>query len=170
MNKRFSTAMAVMSLSALALTGCGASTATSTGATSAPAAAGASSAPITSAAPVDLKTAKTALGDIVVNGKGMSVYVFDKDVKGSGKSACTGACLTIWSPVTAGSGTPVVEGVSGKVDVITTDAGTKQVTLDGMPLYLFSNDSAAGDVKGQGFNKIWWVSSPAGEKISTPAG
>ncbi|MDJ0358085.1 hypothetical protein [Paenarthrobacter sp. PH39-S1] len=167
MNKRFSTAMAVMSLAALALTGCGAA-ATSTGATSA--SAGAVSAAVTSSAPADLKTAKTPLGDIVVNGKGMSVYVFDKDIKDSGKSACNTACLAIWSPVTADSGTPAGEGVSAKVGVITTDAGTKQVTLDGMPLYVFSKDAVPGDVKGQGVLKIWWAIRPAGEKISTPAG
>ncbi|MDP9989404.1 putative lipoprotein with Yx(FWY)xxD motif [Arthrobacter oryzae] len=161
MNTRLSTAMAALSLSALALTGCGASTSTSTGTTSAP---------TTSAAPADLGTAKTSLGTTVVNGKGMSVYVFDKDVKDSGKSACTGACLSIWPAVTAGSGTPLVEGVTGKVGVITTDAGTRQVTLNGMPLYLYSKDTAPGEVKGQGFNKIWWVINPAGEKISTPAG
>lgn len=63
-----------------------------------------------------------------------------------------------------------MEGVTGKVGVITTDAGTRQVTLNGMPLYLYSKDTAPGDVKGQGFNKIWWVINPAGEKISTPAG
>ncbi|MET3142930.1 MULTISPECIES: hypothetical protein [unclassified Arthrobacter] len=164
MNTRLSIAMAALSLSALALTGCGASTTTSTGTTSAPAA------PATSAAPADLATAKTSLGTTVVNNKGMSVYVFDKDVKDSGKSACTGACLSIWSAVTAGSGTPVVEGVTGKVGVITTDAGTRQVTLNGMPLYIYTKDTAPGDVKGQGFNKIWWVINPTGEKISTPAG
>ncbi|WP_427016306.1 COG4315 family predicted lipoprotein [Pseudarthrobacter sp. P1] len=169
MTKRLSTAMAVLSLTVLALTGCGTSATTSSGTMSAPAAAGANSAPAASAAPADLATATTVPGNIVVNGKGMSVYVFDKDVKDSGKSACTGACQTIWPAVTAGSGTPVVEGVSGKIGVITTDTGTKQVTLNGMPLYLFADDATPGDVKGQGFNKIWWVISPAGEKISTPA-
>ncbi|XAS67109.1 hypothetical protein V3C33_16890 [Micrococcaceae bacterium Sec5.7] len=164
MNKRITTVLAVVSLTGLALTGCGATAATSTGTTSA-----STGAPASSSAPSDLKTAETTLGDIVVNGKGMSVYVFDKDVKGSGKSACTGACQAIWSAVTTSTDTPVVEGVSGKAGVITTEAGTKQVTLNGMPLYLFSKDAAPGDVKGQGVNKIWWVTTPTGEKVSTPA-
>ncbi|WP_051388897.1 COG4315 family predicted lipoprotein [Arthrobacter sp. 35W] len=160
LDKRLSTAMAVLSLAALALTGCSGSAATAPSATSSPAA---------TAAPADLKTASTALGSIVVDGKGMAVYIFDKDVKDPGKSACAGPCVGIWPALTTTTATPVVDGVAGTVGVITTDTGAKQVTLNGMPLYRYSKDSAPGDVAGQGFNNIWWVLSPAGAKIGTPA-
>ena len=45
-------------------------------------------------------------GQIVVDGKGMSVYYFTKDTKDSGTSACTGGCLTPWPPVTTTSRRP----------------------------------------------------------------
>ncbi|MGO4594489.1 hypothetical protein AB4Z18_11780 [Leifsonia sp. 2TAF2] len=52
--------------------------------------------------------------------------------------------------------------------------GKKQVTLNGLPLYTFAEDTSAGDVTGQGFAGIWWVVEPDGTKIastssSTPA-
>jgi predicted lipoprotein with Yx(FWY)xxD motif len=106
------------------------------------------------------------LGNIVVDAKGMSLYYFTKDVKDSGTSACTGGCLTAWPPLITTSATPKVEGVTGKVGTITTPAGAKQVTLNGMPLYYFAKDTKAGDVLGQGVNNVWYVADPAGEMIT----
>jgi predicted lipoprotein with Yx(FWY)xxD motif len=97
----------------------------------------------------------------------MTVYAFDKDVANSGKSSCTGGCASLWPPVAAMSATPSVSGVTGKVGTITTAAGTKQLTINGLPVYTFSKDSAPGDVQGQGFMKLWWALDPAGAKVST---
>jgi predicted lipoprotein with Yx(FWY)xxD motif len=116
-----------------------------------------------------LATASSSLGTIVVDGSGLTAYVFDKDTAGSGTSACTGDCLITWPPVTTSSTTPTVTGVTGKVGTITTSDGKNQVTLDGLPLYYFVNDTAAGDVKGQGVQGIWWVVAPDGTKITTAA-
>lgn len=162
MNKRIKTTLASISLLALALTGCS----TPAGTTAVPSA-GPTSA--NSSVPADLSTAAKSQGDIVVNGQGMSVYVFDTDVKDSGKSSCTGVCQALWPAVTAGSDSPVLDGVAGTPGVITTAAGTRQLTLNGMPLYLFAKDSAPGDVKGQGVKNVWWVLTPAGAKVKTPA-
>lgn len=159
MNKRLSATLASISLAALALTGCGTPTATTP----------AGSAPANNTSPADLKTAAKAPGDVMVNGRGMTVYIFDKDVKGAGTSACTGSCLALWPAVTAGPGTPVLDGVTGTAGVITSESGTRQLTLNGMPLYLFSKDTGPADVKGQGVKKVWWALNPAGEKISSPA-
>lgn len=116
-----------------------------------------------------LTTASSSLGTIVVDGTGMTVYVFDKDTAGSGTSACTGACQVTWPAVTTSSTTPTVTGVTGKIATITTSDGKNQVTLNGLPLYYFVNDAAAGDVKGQGVQGIWWVVAPDGTKITTAA-
>lgn len=112
-----------------------------------------------------LKTASTKLGAVVVDGAGRTVYEFDKDTKGSGKSACSGGCASLWPAVTA-SGTPTLTGVSGTVGTITRTDGTKQVTLNGRPLYTYSGDSKAGDVTGQGYGGIWWVVSPSGSEMT----
>lgn len=99
----------------------------------------------------------------------MTVYVFDKDVANSGKSSCAGTCATLWPPVVAKSDTPSVSGVTGKVGTITATDGSKQLTINGLPVYYFAKDSAPGDVKGQGVQNVWWVLDPAGTKISMMA-
>lgn len=121
------------------------------------------------AAGVDLKIASSSLGDIVVDGKGMSVYYYTKDVKDSGTSTCTGGCLTAWPPLLTTSDEPKVEGVTGTVGTIATPEGAKQVTLNGMPLYYFAKDTKAGDILGQGVNDVWYLADPAGEMIKTAA-
>jgi predicted lipoprotein with Yx(FWY)xxD motif len=119
----------------------------------------------TAAAAVDLKTATSSAGNIVVDSKGMSVYFFTKDVKDSGTSACTAACLTAWPPLTTTSATPKVEGVTGKVGTITTPEGAKQVTLNGLPLYYYAQDKKPGDILGQGVNNVWYLADPTGDMI-----
>lgn len=168
MNKRVSTTLAAISLAAFTLTGCRTSNAIPDAGTSPSAPSASTSSSTTS--PVKLKTAATTVGDIVVNGEGDSLYVFDSDVKDSGKSACTGSCPALWPAVPAGFGAPVLEGVSGTTGSIATEAGTQQLTLNGLPLYLFSKDSGPQEIKGQGVKGVWWLLSPAGEKISTLAG
>jgi predicted lipoprotein with Yx(FWY)xxD motif len=113
-----------------------------------------------------LGTADSDLGEIVVDADGRTVYVFDKDTANSGKSACSGECLAKWPAVTADSDAPTVDGVSGEVGTITRDDGSTQVTLDGMPLYLYAGDSQAGDVSGQAVGGIWWVVAPDGTKVT----
>ncbi|MGY2744843.1 COG4315 family predicted lipoprotein [Arthrobacter sp. UYCu723] len=181
MKKHLSIGLSAFALAAL-LSGCagggGTTTPTTTAAapaTSAPAAsapatsAAASSAPA-SAMAAELNVAESKLGKIVVDGKGMSVYYFTKDTKDSGTSACTGGCLTAWPPVLTTSDAPAVEGVTGTLGTITTPEGKKQVTINGMPIYYFEKDKAAGDILGQDVNKVWYLVAPSGEMITTAAG
>lgn len=122
------------------------------------------------AAATELKVAESKLGQVVVDGKGMSVYYFTKDTKDSGTSACTGGCLTAWPPVTTTAAAPSAEGVTGTLGTITTPDGKKQVTINGMPIYYYEKDKAAGDILGQGVNGVWYLVAPSGEMITTPAG
>jgi predicted lipoprotein with Yx(FWY)xxD motif len=120
-----------------------ASTAPSTAA-SAPASAAATGATV-EAKPVG------SIGTVLVAGSnGMTVYTFTKDVKDSGKSACTGNCLSTWPALTvpAGDSPAAGTGVTGTLDTITRDDGKLQVTYNGLPLYFFSGDSAPGDANG----------------------
>ena len=113
----------------------------------------------------DLGTAETSLGTIVVDGNGMTAYYFLKDVKDSGTSACSGDCLTAWPPITSESDTPTVEGVTGEVGTITGTDGSTQITIDGRPIYTFAQDTAPGDVNGQGVNDVWYVIAPDGSEV-----
>ncbi len=102
------------------------------------------------AATVEAKAVGSA-GTVLVDGDdGMTVYIFMKDTKDSGKSLCTGDCAAIWPPLTVAAGaTPTGgTGVSGKLGTITRDDGTLQVTYNGLPLYYFKNDKAPGDANG----------------------
>jgi predicted lipoprotein with Yx(FWY)xxD motif len=113
-----------------------------------------------------LKTASTSLGTVVVTSDGKTVYAFDKDTMNSGKSACNAGCSGLWPAVTATGSSPTAAGVSAKLGTITREDGTKQITLDGRPLYTYAGDSGSGAVSGQGFKGIWWVVSPAGAEIT----
>lgn len=117
----------------------------------------------------DIGASDSSLGTIVVDGEGMTAYVFDKDTPGSGQSACTDACVGEWPPIAASSDNPKVDGVRGEVGTITGPDGKKQVTLEGMPLYTYADDSDVGDAQGQGKGGIWWVVSPDGDKITKTA-
>ena len=111
----------------------------------------AASAPAAGAVTVEAKPVGAA-GTVLVAGKnGMTVYIFTKDTKDSGKSVCTGDCLVTWPALTVAAGeTPTGgSGVTGKFGTITReDDGTLQVTYNGLPLYFFKNDKAPGDANG----------------------
>ncbi|MFP3580582.1 hypothetical protein SB659_13485 [Arthrobacter sp. SIMBA_036] len=178
MKKQLSLGFSALVLAA-ALAGCGNSSGTSAGSSAAPPASSSSGSSSSSdsssssAAPsssgAELKVASSSAGQILVDSKGMSLYFFTKDVKDSGKSACTGACLALWPVLTTTSATPAVDGVTGTVGTIATPDGKKQVTLNGMPLYYYSKDKAPGDVLGQGVGSVWYLVSPSGEMVKGSA-
>jgi predicted lipoprotein with Yx(FWY)xxD motif len=160
MRSRIILVTATLALGLLTLAGCAAGTSSPSAGTGTPTSAG-------NSAGTDLKTASTSLGSIVVEGKGMTVYVYDKDTAGSGTSACTATCASTWPAVTTTTSTPVVVGVTGTVGTITGTNGKTQITLNGLPLYTFASDTAPGAVAGQGYKGIWWAVSPSGDKLTT---
>ena len=99
---------------------------------------------------------------LVVDGKGMTAYYFDADVKGSGTSTCTGGCATAWPAIEATTTTPKVSGITGTVGTIKGVNGGRQITIDGRPIYTFVGDKKAGDVTGQGDKGVWYVVNPDG--------
>jgi predicted lipoprotein with Yx(FWY)xxD motif len=136
-------------LAAIALVGCSA-----TGASPSVAApATPSEAPASPAGPATVEAEEVGdLGTVLVAGSNeMTVYIFTKDVKDSGESACTGQCLANWPALTvpAGSTPTGGSGVNGTLGTITrADDGSLQVTYNGLPLYFFINDKAPGDATG----------------------
>lgn len=172
MKKHLSIGLSAFALAAL-LSGCGGGATTTTPTSAAPAtsAPAETSAPATSApasmAAAALSVGQSKAGQIVVADQGLSVYFFTKNTKDSGNSACTGACLTSWPPVTSTTATPTVNGVTGKIGTIPTADGKMQVTINGMPIYYYSKDQTAGDITGQGVGGVWYLVSPSGEMIKT---
>ena len=164
MKLRIAAGLAVAAL-AVALTGC-----TTPAAEEPPADTGTSTEAETEApeetSSAALTTADSSLGEIVVDGEGMTVYMFDNDTQGADASVCEGECATNWPAVTTDSDSPEVEGVTGEVGTIEGVDGSTQVTLNGWPLYYFVGDEAAGDTNGQGVNEVWWVLTPDGERFA----
>lgn len=114
------------------------------------------------AATLALKMADTSLGSILVDGTGMTLYMFTKDSKDT--SACTGQCLVAWPPLvgvpTRGSGVD-----DSKLGSFTRQDGTVQATYNGWPLYYWKDDTKAGDVSGQNVNAVWFVLDRDGDPV-----
>ena len=111
--------------------------------------------------------AKTRLGRILVDSKGITLYDFVKD-KGT-TSACYGACAALWPPLIT-KGKPVA-GPGVRASLLGTTKrkdGKLEVTYGGRPLYYFVSDKKPGQTTGQGINQFgapWWVLSAAGKEI-----
>ena len=93
---------------------------------------------------------------VFANADGMTLYTFDKDAAGSGKSTCNGPCAANWPPLMAAADA----GASGDWTIITRDGGGKQWAYKGKPLYRWIKDQKAGDRTGDGFNNAWRLARP----------
>jgi predicted lipoprotein with Yx(FWY)xxD motif len=103
-----------------------------------------------------LHVQKSSIGWVLAVANGQVVYAYDKDPKG-GTPACTGSCAKIWLPVTGGHpvASPADKGLS-TLGTVTTSNGAKQITYDGLPLYLLKG--AAGlATTGNGQGGVWHV-------------
>ena len=92
----------------------------------------------------------------LVAANGMTLYTFDKDTAGSGKSVCNGACAALWPPLMAAQS----DQPAGAWGIVTRDDGAKQWAYKGKPLYFWHLDKKPGDTTGDGFKKVWHVARP----------
>jgi predicted lipoprotein with Yx(FWY)xxD motif len=90
---------------------------------------------------------------VMTNAAGMTLYTFDRDEAGSGKSVCNGPCAQNWPPLMAAADAKA----SGDWTIVTRDDGSKQWAYKGKPLYLWAKDQKPGDKTGDGFNNAWRV-------------
>src|SRR5580765_6513356 len=114
-----------------------------------------------------VKVAKSPLGLILVDSKGITLYDFVKD-KGT-TSVCYGACAALWPPLFT-TGKPVA-GAGVRASLLGTTKrkdGRLELTYNGHPLYYFVTDTKPGQTSGQAVNQFggpWWVISAAGKEI-----
>jgi predicted lipoprotein with Yx(FWY)xxD motif len=167
-------AFGVAGVATLALAACGSSsksssskTTSSSAASTSTTAASATTTTAGSASPTGTATvtsAQTPIGKILVDSKGLTLYVWDND-KTMGTSSCTGACATAWPPLMAPASATYGTGLSAAMfSTITRPDGTKQLAVNGKPLYLWMADTKPGDTKGQGVNGFYVV-GVNGQKI-----
>jgi len=120
-----------------------------------------------SSAGAKISVAGSRLGRILVDARGRTLYLFEKD-KGR-SSTCYGACASYWPPMTTIGRPRAGVGVNAALLGTTKRRDRKvEVTYAGHPLYYFAGDMKRGDTNGQGLNQFgagWYVLSPAGRKI-----
>jgi predicted lipoprotein with Yx(FWY)xxD motif len=93
---------------------------------------------------------------VFVGPNGMTLYTFDRDPMGGGKSACNGPCATNWPPLMAQAS----DSAAGDWTIVTRDDGTRQWAYKGKPVYFWAKDGKPGDRTGDGFNNVWRLARP----------
>jgi predicted lipoprotein with Yx(FWY)xxD motif len=93
------------------------------------------------------------LDGALVDANGKTLYAFDKDTAGNGKSACNGPCATLWPPLMASA----ADQASGVWSIVTRDDGSRQWAYKGKPLYFYQADHKPGDRQGDNFKDVWHV-------------
>jgi predicted lipoprotein with Yx(FWY)xxD motif len=114
---------------------------------------------------------KTPLGKVLVDARGRTLYLFDKDTRG--RSACYGACVAYWPPLLSTAKPRAAQGVHASLlGVIKRADGKRQVTYGGHPLYRFVGDKRAGQTTGEGltdFGAAWDAVAASGRSVEPTA-
>jgi predicted lipoprotein with Yx(FWY)xxD motif len=120
------------------------------------------------AAPQTVKAARIAgLGTVLTTSGGLTLYHYTDEH--GGKIDCKGACATLWPPLLVkGSAKPTAGPglTASKLGTIRRPDGRLQVTYNGLALYRYAPDRKAGDVKGQGLEREWYVIAPTGKIVT----
>lgn len=114
-------------------------------------------APSTTGPGTTAQSPATVLNGVLVGPNQMTLYVFDKDAVGSGKSVCNAQCAANWPPMAA----PANAAPIGDWSPIVRDDGSKQWAYKGRPLYQWVKDAKPGDRTGEGMaNNTWHIARP----------
>ena len=98
---------------------------------------------------------KSAIGYVLAEANHQVVYTYSKDTKG-GKPTCTGACAATWIPATGTPEAGPADVFSGQFRLVTRANGVKQITYNGLPLYLLK-DAKPLATTGNGQGGVWHV-------------
>jgi len=124
--------------------------------------------------PVAMVQATTvgSLGKILVDGHGITLYMFEPDHH-SGRSTCYSFCALEWPPLLLPAGTTQPQAGPGVdqslLGTTRRTNGTLQVTYAGWPLYRWYGDNEPGSTSGQGLANaggLWYVLRPTGAVVT----
>lgn len=119
---------------------------------------------VTKTATVQTRNIK-GLGTVLVNGKGLTLYMFVPDKQK--RVTCKGACAIIWPPLKVKAGQRPTAGGAARKKLLGLDG--RVVTYNRWPLYTYIKDHKPGQATGQRVNNSggrWYVLSPAGKVIT----
>ena len=117
---------------------------------------------------VSVDISQTAIGTVLVDGTGYTLYAFGTDTTGT--PTCVDAtCVATWKPLT-GTGIAVATDAgasAGLFKLVARPDGTQQLAVGGRPVYRYTGDTKPGDTNGQGVGGQWHALTPDGTLISS---
>jgi predicted lipoprotein with Yx(FWY)xxD motif len=108
---------------------------------------------------------KSAVGYVLAEANHEVVYTYAKDTKG-GKPTCIGTCAETWIPATGTPQAGPADVFPGQFGLVTRAGGGKQITYDGLPLYLLKGAKPL-TVTGNGQGGVWHVVKLSASDIRT---
>jgi predicted lipoprotein with Yx(FWY)xxD motif len=98
----------------------------------------------------------TVSDGVFVGPNGMTLYTFERDALGSGKSVCNGQCAALWPPLMASASAAP----AGDWTIVVRDDGSRQWAYKGKPVYYWVKDTKPGERTGDGVNNVWRLARP----------
>jgi predicted lipoprotein with Yx(FWY)xxD motif len=106
------------------------------------------------------------LGNILVDNRGYTLYMFMNDTANT--SACNAACQSLWPPLQSSSLPTAGTGVDASlIGTGTLPTGGQVITYNQHPLYYKATDTKPGDITGEGYKNLWYAISPTGDPVET---
>ena len=124
---------------------------------------------VTSSRAAKVQVRHTALGSILTNGRGFTLYVFTRDSRKH--DSCMGIknCARVWPVLMTSGASAAGPGVSrSRLGTIKLANGARQVTYAGHPLYTYVGDGGPGQTEYVGFSQFggrWYAINAAGRIV-----
>jgi predicted lipoprotein with Yx(FWY)xxD motif len=108
----------------------------------------------------------SGIGTVLANSAGLTLY---HNTRETGSTiVCTAGCVSVWPPVLVAGSLPQDTGmIKGTFGTVMRPDGSTQLTMNGMPLYTYSGDSASGQANGQGIQGVWFAVSASGTSTTS---
>lgn len=117
---------------------------------------------------VSVRTAESALGTILVDDQGRTLYGFTKDKPG--QANCDADCIAVWPALISAKDVTAEGGADASLlKEVKLGAGAEQAVYGDWPLYYYVGDVTAGDVNGQGLDGEWFAIAVDGRLIKSEA-
>lgn len=121
-----------------------------------------------SAAGRTVKVADSDYGPILVDGRGITLYLFTKD--GTGRSRCYGACADAWPPYIVKRKPRARAGADAeRLGTTKRRHGARQLTYAGKPVYYYVGEDEPGEIFCQDvfeFGGRWLLVDPDGDAVT----
>ena len=126
--------------------------------------------PSSDGGPATVRLAGSTDGRFLVDSRGHSVYLFEKDE--GNESYCSGACAAVWPPLETSTAPHAGAGVDdAALGTIKRSDGDMQVTYHGHPLYYYAADaSTPGKTKGEDIEQFgdgWYLVGAHGQPVES---